>query len=54
MNMNTETTNAISQYMTEVGQRARAASRLIGRAETRVKDAALLAIAVRWKPLRSG
>ena len=37
--------NAIGQYMTEVGQRARAASRIIGRAETRVKDAALRAIA---------
>ena len=45
MNMNMETTNAIGQYMTAVGQRARAASRIVGRAETRVKDAALLAIA---------
>ncbi len=45
MNTNTETANAISHYMSGVGQRARAASRLVGRAETRVKDAALLAIA---------
>ena len=45
MNTNTETVNAIGRYMTEVGQRARAASRLVGRAETRVKDAALHAIA---------
>jgi len=45
MNTNTETVNTIGQYMTEVGQRARAASRIVGRAETRVKDAALLAIA---------
>ncbi|MDS4031711.1 MAG: glutamate-5-semialdehyde dehydrogenase [Candidatus Contendobacter sp.] len=37
--------DAIDQYMTEVGQRARAASRIVGRAETRIKDAALLAIA---------
>ncbi|MDG4595620.1 MAG: glutamate-5-semialdehyde dehydrogenase [Candidatus Contendobacter sp.] len=37
--------DAIDQYMTEVGQHARAASRIVGRAETRVKDAALLAIA---------
>jgi glutamate-5-semialdehyde dehydrogenase len=45
MNTNAEPANAIHQYMTEVGQRARAASRLVGRAETRVKDAALRAIA---------
>jgi glutamate-5-semialdehyde dehydrogenase len=45
MNTNTETVNAIGHYMTEVGQRARAASRLVGRAETRIKDAALHAIA---------
>jgi len=45
MNMNADTANAIHQYMTEVGQRARAASRIVGRAETQVKDAALLAIA---------
>ncbi len=37
--------NAIDQYMTEVGRRARAASRIVGRAETRIKDAALRAIA---------
>ena len=43
--MNDETTTAISHYMTTVGQRARAASRIVGRAETRLKDAALLAIA---------
>jgi glutamate-5-semialdehyde dehydrogenase len=46
--MNDETTDAnttISHYMTTVGQRARAASRIVGRAETRLKDAALLAIA---------
>jgi len=42
---NHETTLAISQYMTGVGQRARAASRIVGRADTRAKDAALLAIA---------
>ena len=45
MNTNADTANAIHQYMTEVGQRARAASRIVGRAETRVKDTALLAIA---------
>ena len=43
--MNTTTASAIDDYMTAVGQRARAASRIVGRAETRVKDAALLAIA---------
>ncbi|MDG4551140.1 MAG: glutamate-5-semialdehyde dehydrogenase [Candidatus Contendobacter sp.] len=37
--------DAVNQYMTKVGQRARAASRIVGRAETRAKDAALLAIA---------
>jgi glutamate-5-semialdehyde dehydrogenase len=42
---NTNADSNINQYMTEVGQRARAASRLVGRAETRVKDAALRAIA---------
>ncbi|MFZ1324950.1 MAG: glutamate-5-semialdehyde dehydrogenase [Candidatus Contendobacter sp.] len=36
---------SIERYMTDVGQRARAASRIVGRAETRLKDAALLAIA---------
>ena len=41
----TQTHSAISQYMTGVGQRARAASRIVGRADTRAKDAALLAIA---------
>ena len=45
MSTNTATANAIARYMTEVGQRARAASRIVGRAETRLKDAALLAIA---------
>lgn len=45
MNTNTNATTAISHYMTTVGQRARAASRIVGRAETRIKDAALLAIA---------
>jgi glutamate-5-semialdehyde dehydrogenase len=42
---NQDMTNAIDDYMMAVGQRARAASRIVGRAETRVKDAALLAIA---------
>ena len=45
MNNTNADSNIINQYMTEVGQRARAASRLVGRAETRVKDAALRAIA---------
>jgi hypothetical protein len=45
MNTTTDTTRAIGHYMTGVGQRARAASRIVGRAETRMKDAALLAIA---------
>ena len=45
MNSNADTANAITRYMTEVGQRARAASRLGGRAETRSKDAALYAVA---------
>ncbi len=39
------TDKSIDDYMIGVGQRARAASRLVGRAETRVKDAALLAMA---------
>lgn len=43
--MNVETANTIDLYMLDVGRRARAASRLIGRAETRIKNAALLAIA---------
>ncbi len=45
MNTNADTSNAIHRYMIEVGRRARAASRIVGRAETRTKDAALLAIA---------
>ena len=45
MNTHHETASAIDRYMTGVGQRARAASRVIGCAETRVKNAALLAIA---------
>lgn len=36
---------SIDDYMTGVGRRARAASRLVGRAETRLKDVALLAMA---------
>ncbi|MHB8742377.1 MAG: glutamate-5-semialdehyde dehydrogenase [Sulfuricaulis sp.] len=35
----------IKRYMQEIGQRARAAARLISRAETAIKDAALLAMA---------
>lgn len=42
---NMNTASAIDDYITTVGQRARAASRIVGRAETRAKDAALLAIA---------
>ncbi|MBL8258811.1 MAG: glutamate-5-semialdehyde dehydrogenase [Candidatus Competibacteraceae bacterium] len=45
MNMNADSSNAITRYMIEVGRRARAASRLVGRAETRSKDGALHAIA---------
>ena len=45
MNTNADTATAIHQYMNAVGQRARAAARIVSRAETRVKDAALLAIA---------
>jgi glutamate-5-semialdehyde dehydrogenase len=45
MSTDTTTINTIDRYMIGVGQRARAASRIIGRAETRTKDAALLAIA---------
>ncbi|MER2528805.1 MAG: glutamate-5-semialdehyde dehydrogenase [Candidatus Competibacter denitrificans] len=45
MNTNVDTSSAITRYMTEVGQRARAAARSVGRAETRSKDAALHAIA---------
>ncbi|MCU0806665.1 MAG: glutamate-5-semialdehyde dehydrogenase [Candidatus Contendobacter sp.] len=44
-NVNTTGADAMNQYMTGIGQRARTASRIVGRAETRVKDAALLAIA---------
>ncbi|MDG4554734.1 MAG: glutamate-5-semialdehyde dehydrogenase [Candidatus Competibacter sp.] len=40
-----ETANAIERYMLDVGRRARAASRIVGRAETRIKNDALLAIA---------
>jgi glutamate-5-semialdehyde dehydrogenase len=40
--------------MTEVGQRARAASRIVGRAETRLKDAALLAIAAALEAAETG
>ena len=43
--LSTQANIAIGQYMTNVGQRARTASRIIGRADTRAKDAALLAIA---------
>ena len=42
---NMNTVSAIDDYITTVGQRARAASRMVGRAETQAKDAALLAIA---------
>ncbi|HOW76760.1 MAG TPA: glutamate-5-semialdehyde dehydrogenase [Candidatus Competibacteraceae bacterium] len=42
---NMNTASAIDDYITTVGQRARAASRIVGRAETQAKDAALLAIA---------
>lgn len=42
---NTPMVSEIDQAMTVVGQRARAASRIIGRAETRAKDAALQAMA---------
>ena len=45
MNTNTDLSNAIGRYMADVGQQARAASRIVGRAETRSKDAALVAIA---------
>ena len=45
-NTNHETTLAIGQYMIQVGQRARAASRIVGRADTRAKDAALLALSL--------
>ena len=42
---NMNTVSAIDDYITTIGQRARAASRMVGRAETQAKDAALLAIA---------
>jgi len=45
MNISADSADAIGRYMTEVGQRARAASRVVGQAETRSKDAALHAIA---------
>jgi glutamate-5-semialdehyde dehydrogenase len=54
MSTNTATANAIARYMTEVGQRARAASRIVGRAETRLKDAALLAIAAALEAAETG
>ena len=37
----------VEQYMQQVGERARSAARTIARAETRVKNAALMAIALR-------
>lgn len=43
--MNQDMTSAIEAQMTAIGQRARTASRIVGHAETRTKDAALLAIA---------
>jgi glutamate-5-semialdehyde dehydrogenase len=46
MNAQFDTVNtAVNQYMTQLARQARDASRLIGRAETRVKNAALFAIA---------
>ncbi len=39
------TTESVAEYMRAVGQRARRAARVIGRAESGVKDTALLAIA---------
>jgi glutamate-5-semialdehyde dehydrogenase len=45
MNKYSDDSNGISNYMVELGRRARAASRIISCAETRDKDAALLAIA---------
>lgn len=41
----TNTLSQIENAMLEIGRQARAASRIVGRAETRVKDHALLAIA---------
>ena len=43
--MNQDMTSVIEAQMTAIGQRARAASRIVGCAETQAKDAALLAIA---------
>lgn len=45
MSIHADHATDIAAYMLTVGQRARAASRLMGRAETRAKDAALFAIA---------
>ena len=46
MNAQLETlTTSLSDYMNNIGQRARAASRIIGSSETRAKNAALLAMA---------
>ncbi len=45
MTAHTETARDLDRYMNAVGQRARAAARIIGRADTRTKNAALLAIA---------
>ncbi|RUQ40101.1 MAG: glutamate-5-semialdehyde dehydrogenase [Candidatus Competibacteraceae bacterium] len=45
MTVHTETARDLDRYMIAIGQRARAASRIIGRADTRTKNAALLAIA---------
>jgi len=45
MSETTETITDISQYMETLGQRARAASRLLAAADTEAKNAALLAIA---------
>ena len=45
MTAHTETARDLDRYMIAIGQRARAAARIIGRADTRTKNAALLAIA---------
>ena len=45
MTVHTETARDLDRYMIAIGQRARAAARIIGRADTRTKNAALLAIA---------
>jgi len=52
--MNQDMSGALDAYITTVGQRARAASRIIGRVETRVKDAALLAIAEALEAAETG